>query len=214
MNRMLFPPREIVVDLRFELLGLGIERVVDQEFGLQVTKFKEDELARPAAAASTVLIADFASDPDTAEQRIAHLLSRGRGFRLLVMMLAPWDDVAIRFVRAGARGILYPDATTSELVEAIYAVAGPRTYLPASLRDALAERYVSKADVAVEALTQRELEFVRGLSVGATTSELACAMNIGVKTAETHRANALRKLGARNNVELTRAALRHGLVAL
>lgn len=212
MNRVLLPPQKIVMDLRFELLGLGVERIIDQEFGAAA--------ARPSERPSTdkglppILIADFAGGPDGDEPRIAHLLARTHGFRLLVLMLVPWDDVAIRFVRAGAKGILYPSTTTGELIEAVYAVAGRHTYLPAILRDALAHRYVTNADGPVETLTRRELEFARGLSIGVTTSELAGALNIGLKTAETHRANVLRKLGVRNNVELARLALRHGLVGL
>lgn len=214
MNRFLSSPPRILVDLRFELLERGVERVIDQAFGLAVVRLGEEPSGASGPGLSPILIADFAADPGGDEQRIVHLLSRIQGFRLLVLMLAPWDDVAIRLVRAGARGILYPTATTDELVDAIQVIAGRSTYLPTVLRDTLAHRYVARTDASWEALTRRELEFVRGLATGSTTSELAGVLKIGLKTAETHRANLLRKLGVRNNVELARLAFRHGVVAL
>lgn len=207
--------RDVTIDVQFELLAAGVERLVDETFGIPVTPYAAQPQARTGHAATPdLLIADFSGEIEQTEQRINGLLSRARAFSLLVIMLVRWDDVAIRFVRSGARGIIYPNASAADFIEAITTVADRQTYLPPSLQRTLAQRYVGGADSSIDRLTRRELEFVRKLAQGMSTSEIATDLGVSPKTADTHRANLLRKLGIRNNVDVARLALRHGLVPL
>lgn len=204
-------PREIAIDVQCELLALGVEHLIAEVFAVPVVK-----LAQRMGEGGGVLLADFNGERDQTEARISSLLARGRVFSLLVIMLVRWDDLAIRLMRGGARGVLYPSASRDEVIEAIRTVSVRQTYFPPVLQRTLAQRYVGapEVDAQVERLTPRELEFVRALSRGMSTSEVARELGISIKTADTHRANLLRKLGARNNVEVTRLALRHGFVPL
>ncbi len=62
------------------------------------------------------------------------------------------------------------------------------------------------------ALSPRELEVMRALAAGGTNRELAAELGISIKTIDTHRLNVLRKLGLRNNADLTRFAITRGLI--
>jgi DNA-binding NarL/FixJ family response regulator len=67
-------------------------------------------------------------------------------------------------------------------------------------------------DVAIDALTTREREVIQLLAEGRTSKEVAVTLNLSVKTAETHRTNLMRKLGLHSVADLTRYAVRNGIV--
>ena len=79
---------------------------------------------------------------------------------------------------------------------------------PASPEDANA----TKEDEAVAVLTSREREVIQLLAEGKTSKEVAVALRLSVKTAETHRTNLMRKLGLHSVADLTRYAVRNGIV--
>jgi len=207
---------EVFIDVQFEILSEGVIKLVDQIAGTPVIQAPDRQIstAQQRNGRQPLLIADFAGDVGRAEQRFNDLQSRATLFNLLIIMLVEWDDFAIRLVRAGARGILYPSAGAAELADAIRTVAARQTYLPPTLQKTLAQRYVAGGPTLIDALTPRELQFMRKLALGMGAREIAEDLGVSVKTADSHRANLLRKLGARNNVELARLALRHGLIAL
>ena len=69
-----------------------------------------------------------------------------------------------------------------------------------------------KRDDSTEVLTSREREVIQLLAEGKTSKEVAVALNLSVKTAETHRTNLMRKLGLHSVADLTRYAVRNGIV--
>ena len=72
--------------------------------------------------------------------------------------------------------------------------------------------YLDRGSPPEELLTPRELEVVKLIAEGLTSDEVAEELSISSKTVDRHRANLLEKLGMRNRVELTRYAIRRGLV--
>jgi DNA-binding NarL/FixJ family response regulator len=198
---------DIGIDAQSGLLALGLAQVVRDGLGVE-------PVLGSGVTASGLLIADFCPPAGQSEARIAELIRWAKRGRLLVIMLWRWDDVAVRLVRSGALGVLYPEASGAELLEAIALAQARRPYLPPVLQRTLAERYVASADGSVEGLTRRELQFVHKLAMGLSTSEIAQELGLSPKTADSHRANVLRKLGLRNNVEIARLAIRQGLSPL
>lgn len=75
----------------------------------------------------------------------------------------------------------------------------------------MSEANEAKPETKVDLLSPREVEVLRGLSRGYTNREIAGALGISVKTIDTHRGHLLKKLALRNNADLTRFAIRHGL---
>jgi two-component system response regulator NreC len=132
-----------------------------------------------------------------------------------VLVLSMQDDP--RYVReafaAGASGYVLKEAADSELVTAVRAVAGGDHYVHPSLG---ARMVAADAAAAVRAgadpLSEREHEVLRLLALGHTNQEIAALLFISVRTAETHRAHVLQKLGLSSRAELVRYALDHGLV--
>ena len=132
-----------------------------------------------------------------------------------VLMLSMQDDP--RYVReafeAGASGYVLKEAADTDVVEAVRAVASGERYVHPALGARLvaaesAERRRAESDP----LSDREREVLRLLALGHTNQEIAAQLYISVRTAETHRAHIMQKLGLSSRAELVRYALENGLI--
>ena len=114
---------------------------------------------------------------------------------------------ASRAIAAGAHGFLNKSVTPTELLDAIRAVSRGEQVIPAGLEVATGEHPANS-------LTAREQQVMEMLARGMTNREIAEHLVISIKTVDTHRGHVLKKLGLRNNSELTRFAVKHGYVGL
>ncbi len=135
---------------------------------------------------------------------------------ILILTVDKTAHNAFRMLRAGATGWLSKTVESEELVRAIRTVSKGKVYLPADLQSVFAERYVRPESITKpeEQLSDREFQVMRLLAMGNTNREISKILFIGVKTVDTHRANLLRKLGLRNNSDLTRFAIQNGFITL
>jgi DNA-binding NarL/FixJ family response regulator len=85
-------------------------------------------------------------------------------------------------------------------------------YLDRENPDSREEVNEQREDDAAPVLTSREREVIQLLAEGKTSKEVAVALHLSVKTAETHRTNLMRKLGLHSVADLTRYAVRNGIV--
>jgi two-component system response regulator NreC len=132
-----------------------------------------------------------------------------------ILVLSMQDDP--RYVReafeSGASGFVLKEAADTEVVDAVRAVARGEQYLHPVLGAKLvtaeaAERRRAEADP----LSDREREVLRLLALGHTNQEIAASLYISVRTAETHRAHIMQKLGLQSRADLVRHALDNGLI--
>ena len=127
-----------------------------------------------------------------------------------VLVLSMHDDP--RYVRdafaAGANGYVLKEAADAEVVAAIHEVAGGGSYVhPALGARMVAAEAKEAADAQADPLSEREHEVLRLLALGHTNQEIAKTLFISVRTAETHRAHIMQKLGLSSRAELVRYAL-------
>ena len=146
----------------------------------------------------------------------ARELSRRRP-ELRILMLSMHDNEQYFFeaLKAGASGYVLKSAADRDLVEACRAAMRGEPFLYPQAVTALIRDYLERGQEgngASEVLTARELEIVKLIAEAHTTKEIADMLVISPKTVERHRANILAKLGMRDRVELTRYAIRRGLV--
>ena len=132
-----------------------------------------------------------------------------------VLLLSMQDDP--RYVReafaAGARGYVLKEAADSEVVAAVREVARGGRYVNPELGARLVAADAAATKRADEdPLSEREREVLRLLALGHTNQEIAKQLFISVRTAETHRAHIMQKLGLQSRAELVGYALAHGLL--
>ena len=135
-----------------------------------------------------------------------------------MLILSMHDDEGYLFeaLKAGTAGYVLKSVADRDLVEACRAAMRGEPFLyPGAVR-ALIRDYLERARagevVREDPLTPREVEIVQLIAESHTSRDIAELLTISEKTVERHRANILEKLGMRDRVELTRYAIRHGLV--
>lgn len=139
----------------------------------------------------------------------------GHDDSIALLMLSMHEDERYFFdaLDAGALGYVPKRAADSDLIDAIRAVAGGRTFVSSSTQQALMRRWLEEdPESRREELTARELEVVKLIAEARTNRQIAEALKVSEKTVESHRGNVLAKLGMRDRVELARYAIRRGLV--
>lgn len=137
--------------------------------------------------------------------------------RILILTVHGEEQFFFEALRAGAHGYVLKRSTGEDLRRAIRAVARGKTWLPPELAGSLVEDFVSRArsgedDQALGALSTREREVLKLIAEGHTNAEIARLLSISAKTVQTHRANAMEKLGLHERTALVRYAVRTGLI--
>ena len=132
-----------------------------------------------------------------------------------VLVLSMQDDP--HYVRqafdAGASGYVLKEAADTDVVSAVRAVAAGERYVhPALGARLIAAEAEERKRAEVDPLSEREREILRLLALGHTNQEIAKMLYISVRTAETHRAHIMQKLGLSSRAELVRHALSEGLL--
>lgn len=136
--------------------------------------------------------------------------------RILILSMHDNEQYLYEALKAGASGYVLKSVADRDLVEAARATMRGEPFLypgavTALIRDYL-ERVRDGEEVPGDPLSPREIQIVKLIAEGHTSREIAQMLVISEKTVERHRANTLEKLGMRDRVELTRYAIRRGLI--
>lgn len=195
----------------------GLRCLLDNYPGLLVGGEAADALRAVELVRKTapdIILLDLSMPHRDGLDAIRDIVAIGSGTKVVALSGTAARGYVLRVLRAGARGFVWKSAHAAELMEAIHKVHLGETYLPGDLQRIFAERYF-RADMEKdedESLTDREFQILCLLAKGQTNKEIGSTLHISVKTVDTHRMNILRKLHLRNNVELTRFAIRSQLV--
>ncbi len=197
----------------------GLRLVLDAEPDLQVVAEASDGAEAVELALTSdvdLVVLDISMPRMTGLQAALEL--RGRKPQLPVLFLSMHDNEQYLFeaLRAGAAGYVLKSVADRDLVEACRATMRGEPFLyPGAVR-AIIRDYLQRARAGEalreDPLTARELQIVKLIAESATTKQIAELLIISHKTVERHRANILEKLGLRDRVELTRYAIRRGLI--
>ncbi|MFY2824845.1 response regulator [Ruegeria sp. MALMAid1280] len=136
------------------------------------------------------------------------ILERLPDTRILILSMHDSPEYISTALSHGAKGYVLKDVPTDEIKQAIDAVMRGEQYLCTGASGSLEP----KKDSAREALTGREQTILLELAQGKSNKEVALALEISVRTVETHRKNIKRKLGISSTAGLTRYALEHGVL--
>lgn len=193
--------------------------VFDAQPDLQVVAEAADGAAAVSAALQQeidLVILDIAM-PRMTGLHAARELSRQRpGIRVLILSMHENEQYVYEALRAGASGYVAKTVADRDLVEACRAAMRGESFLYPGARTALIRDYLqcarNKQPLREDPITARETEVVKLIAEGHTSREIAAMLVISEKTVERHRANILEKLGMRDRVDLTRYAIRRGLV--
>ena len=193
--------------------------------GLRVLLERQDELEVIGEASDGIEARDLviSERPDIAilDVKIPRLtgLQATREIReaapeVSVLILSMHEDERYLFeaLKAGASGYVLKSQADEDLLEAIAAIDRGEPFLTPDAQRALIKDVLERGDEPGDELTPREQEVVKLAAEAHTNREIAEILGLSEKTVENHRANAMRKLGMRDRVELVRYAIRRGLI--
>jgi DNA-binding NarL/FixJ family response regulator len=193
----------------------GLRELLNSEADFRVVAEVDDgaqAVERALADDVDLVILDVTMPRMTGLQAARELSSRKPGLRILMLSMHENEQFLFEALRAGASGYVLKTAADRDLVNACRATMRGETFLYAGAVAALVREHLERDATSLDPLTPRELEVVKLVAEGHTSDEIAGMLFISRKTVDRHRANILEKLGMRDRVDLTRYAIRRGLI--
>ena len=200
------------------LVREGLKRVLNHEPDLQVAA----EAADGADAVEQALderidlaVLDISMPRKTGLQAARELSHRRPQLRTLILSMYENEQFLFEALKAGASGYVLKSGAENDIVEACRAAVRGESFLYPAAADGLIRDFIERADQRgndFDVLTPRELEVLKLIAEGHTSKEIAAMLVISVKTVDQHRTNMLDKLRIHDRVELTRYAIRRGLI--
>jgi DNA-binding NarL/FixJ family response regulator len=197
----------------------GLRLVLDTEPDLEVVAEVGDGAAavtRGAQEDVDLAVIDITMPRMTGLQAARELHRRRPSLRILMLSMHENERYLYEALKAGACGYVVKSVADEDLVEACRAaMRGERFLYPGAMTPLIADylhRARNEQPLREELLSAREQEVVKLIAEGHTNKQIAQQLVISAKTVERHRANILEKLGMRDRVELTRYAIRQGLI--
>jgi DNA-binding NarL/FixJ family response regulator len=196
----------------------GLKKVLDAADDLEVIAEAENgaEAVEKALAEDVHLaILDVSMPGMTGIQAAAELNRRKPELRILVLSMYDSEQFLFEALKAGASGYVLKSDADQDIVEACRRTMRGQSFLYPSAVATLVRDYVERGrpdDEQFDILTPRELQVLKLIAEAHTSKEIAKELFISIKTVERHRANILDKLGMTDRVELTRYAIRRGLI--
>jgi len=197
----------------------GLRKVLDAKPDMQVVAEAEDgaEAVRLALAEDVhVAILDVSMPKMTGIQAAEELHTRKPELKLLMLSMYDSEQFLFESLRAGASGYVLKSGADQDIVEAVRRTMRGQSFLYPSAISTLVRDFVDRGrpddEQQLDVLTPRELQVLKLIAEAHTSKEIAQELVISVKTVERHRQNILDKLGMSDRVELTRYAIRRGLI--
>lgn len=205
-----------------ELARNGIRALLETHPGWEVCAEAKDGRESVELAAETrpdVVLLDIGMPNLNGLEAAKQILADSPGVAILILTMHDSDNVVREVLRAGARGFLLKSDAGRDLVAAVEALQRQRTFFTTRVSQMVLDGFLNRRErvephpnATTDVLTSREREVIQLLAEGKTSKEVAVALNLSVKTAETHRTNLMRKLGLHSIADLTRYAVRNGIV--
>jgi DNA-binding NarL/FixJ family response regulator len=197
----------------------GLRKVLDAKPDMQVVAEAEDgaEAVRLALAEEVhVAILDVSMPKMSGIQAAEELHKRKPELKLLMLSMYDSEQFLFESLRAGASGYVLKSGADQDIVEAIRRTMRGQSFLYPSAISTLVRDFVDRGrpddEQQLDILTPRELQVLKLIAEAYSSKEIAQELVISVKTVERHRQNILDKLGMSDRVELTRYAIRRGLI--
>ena len=198
--------RILIVD-DHPLVREGVRTLINHQSGLEVVGEAADAdgaLEAIARLEPALVLTDIGMKQVSGIALATQIRERWPAIHVIVLSMYDNPDYVHQAMQAGVRGYVLKDAPSSDIVDAIRAVAAGDTFLSASL-----SRQSARSDGPRPILSEREAEILACLARGMSSKQIAAEHDLSVRTVETHRQNIRRKLRIEGQAELIRYAVEH-----
>lgn len=207
--------RVLLVD-DHKLVRTGIRLILEESSDIKVVGEAvsgEEAVNQAQTFAPDVVLMDVSMPGIGGLEATRRLLSRNPGLKVIVVSVHATEPYPLKLLEAGAHGYVTKDCAAEEIVTAVRRVHAGERYITAAIAQQLALASVSRrADSPFEQLSQRETQVMLMCIAGQSPQAISDKLHLSPKTVSTYRSRLFEKLGVANDVELTRLALRYGVL--
>ena len=202
------------------LLRTGLRKILEEHQDWEVVGEAGDGRAAVQQALALqphVAILDIGMPVLNGIEATRQIVKRLPETRVLILSMHTNEGYVVEALGAGAKGYLLKDSADAELVRAVEAVAGGRSFFSPAVSRILLDDYVRRlAEKGItdryETLSEREREVFQLIAEGRSNKEVATVLSLSPATVETHRSHILEKLDVHNTAELVLYAVRRGVI--
>jgi len=203
------------------LFRFGLKQLFDQKTGLTVVGEAADGFAATEMALSLkpdIIFMDVSMPQLNGLEATRRILEQNPAAKIVILSMHSDRRYVTEALKSGARGYLLKDSAPEELLKSITRVMAGQYYLSSGVNQQLIADFISlsegEAQTPFNQLSAREREVLQLLAEGASTRQIADRLNLSGKTVESHRLHLMEKLDLHSVAELTKYAIREGLVEL
>lgn len=206
-----------------DVVRKGVRTLLEEQPGWEVAAEASDgreAVEKAKLVQPDVTILDL-SMPELNGLEAAREILKTVSTKVLILTMYDSDPLIRQTLEAGARGYLLKSDAGRDLVSAVDALRRNKTFFTPKVAQMVLEGYLGRPTKENEEdngrknglrLTARQKQILQLLAEGKSSKEVAVALNISVKTAETHRANIMRRLDCHSVTELVRYAIRNHII--
>lgn len=205
------------------LLREALTKFINKKNNVRVvgaSSFSSLAIEQITAASPDILLSDSADAAFSDLQVIPEVMAAVPKLRVVMFGMDPDRQAFLRSVQQGVMGYVLKDASTTEVLEAVRAVANNEAVCPAVLCRSLFEFVAGKAEAIPSfhikrqlGLSRREQQLVHLIGRGLTNKEIAAQLNLSEQTVKNHVHSMLKKLGASDRMAVVELCRQHGLAA-
>jgi len=201
-----------------EIVRKGLRALLETEAGWEVAEAVDgsEAVEKAQQIKPDVAILDISMPSLNGLEAARQIVKSVAQTKVLVLTMYDSDPLVQQMLEAGARGYVLKSDAARDLVTAVDALRRNKTFFTRKVAQLVLEGYLDKKETVPEdgsfRLTGRQREIVQLLAEGKSSKEVACALGLSVKTAETHRANIMRRLDCHSVTGLVRYAIRNHII--
>lgn len=204
-----------------QLMRSGVRLMLAQEADLAVVGEACDGREAVALAKSLkpeVVVMDIGMPNLNGIEAARQMTEENPQLAIVMVSMHSDESYVLRALKAGARGYLLKDSAEADLIKAVHAVAGGKSFFSPAVSKLLLDDYVRKlkragTEDAYDLLTPREREVLQLIAEGKSNKDMANLLDLSVYTVESHRANLMEKLNLKGLPELILYAVRKGIIS-
>jgi DNA-binding NarL/FixJ family response regulator len=204
-----------------QLMRSGIRLMLERETNLSVVGEANDGREAVALAKSLrpdVVVMDIGMANLNGIEAAQQMTGDSPEIAVVMLSMHSDESYVLRALKAGARAYLLKDSAEADLIKAVHAVAGGKSFFSPAVSKVLLDDYVRKlrrsgTEDAYDLLTPREREVLQLIAEGKSNKDIANLLNLSVYTVESHRSNLMEKLNVRGLPELILYAVRKGIIS-
>lgn len=199
-----------------KLIRTGIKLILDQTADIRVlgeASSGEEAVERARALKPQIILMDVSMPGIGGLEATRKLAMSLPDAKVIVVSAQTAEPFPMKLMEAGASGYITKDSAEDEIVTAIRRVHAGERYISAEIARQLALQAVNRsAGSPFDQLSQREMQVMIMATKGHSVQEISDKLHLSPKTVSTYRSRLFEKLGVANDVELTRLALRYGVI--